>query len=125
MKKLILMAAATLLSAQVAFAQTAAPEAAGDKKPAMAENKDAAEAPAKKELTPQQQKMKNCNSQAVGKKGDERKAFMKECLSGAKATDASVSSPQQEKMKACNKDAGAKGLKGEDRKNFMSACLKG
>jgi hypothetical protein len=29
----------------------------------------------------QQSKMKQCNADAKGKKGDERKAFMKECLS--------------------------------------------
>lgn len=36
-----------------------------------------------KELTPQQQKMKDCNADAKSKalKGDERKAFMKACLS--------------------------------------------
>ena len=28
----------------------------------------------------QQTKMKTCNVDAAGKKGDERKAFMKECL---------------------------------------------
>ena len=31
--------------------------------------------------TKQQNKMKTCNADAKGKKGDERKAFMKECLS--------------------------------------------
>ena len=34
-------------------------------------------------LTPQQQKMHDCNAHAAGKKGDERKAFMKQCLSAA------------------------------------------
>jgi hypothetical protein len=29
----------------------------------------------------QQNRMKTCNAEAKGKKGDERKAFMKECLS--------------------------------------------
>jgi hypothetical protein len=28
----------------------------------------------------QQNKMKTCNADAAGKKGDERKAFMSECL---------------------------------------------
>jgi len=31
--------------------------------------------------TPQQQKMKDCNAQASGQKGDERKKFMSSCLS--------------------------------------------
>ena len=33
----------------------------------------------------QHQKMKDCNKQAAGKKGAERKALMKECLSGTKS----------------------------------------
>jgi uncharacterized protein HemX len=64
----------------------------------------------------QQSKMTECNAQAAGKKGDERKAFMKECLSAKKET------PQQAKMKSCNADA--KGMKGDERKKFMSECLK-
>jgi psiF repeat-containing protein len=70
--------------------------------------------------TPQQQKMKDCNAQASGKTGDERKAFMKECLSAKPMKQAT---PQQEKMKACNKEASGKALKGDDRKKFMSTCL--
>jgi len=70
--------------------------------------------------TPQQQKMKDCNAQASGKKGDERKAFMKECLS---AKPMKQGTPQQEKMKACNKEASGKQLKGDERKKFMSTCL--
>ena len=64
----------------------------------------------------QQSKMTECNAQAAGKKGDERKAFMKECLSAKKET------PQQAKMKSCN--AEAKDMKGDARKKFMSECLK-
>ena len=70
--------------------------------------------------TPQQQKMKDCNAQASGKTGDERKTFMKECLS-AKPMQATTA--QQEKMKVCNKEASGKELKGDDRKKFMSTCL--
>lgn len=76
----------------------------------------------------QQEKMKECNKQAEGKKGDERKAFMKQCLSKEgvpAAAPADKKAAQQEKMKACNKDAGEKKLKGDDRKKFMSDCLKG
>jgi len=76
----------------------------------------------KKELTPQQQKMANCNKEAGEKKlsGDERKKFMSTCLSadGKKIT-------QQEKMTYCNKEAGDKKLSGEERKKFMSSCLSG
>ena len=41
----------------------------------------AADAAKPKTLTPQQQRMADCNKQATGKKGDDRKAFMKSCLS--------------------------------------------
>lgn len=45
------------------------------------------------QATPQQDKMKTCNAEAKGKKGDERKAFMKECLS-AKPTKAATRSEE-------------------------------
>lgn len=68
-----------------------------------------------KPKTPQQEKMANCNTDAEGKKGDERKAFMKTCLSTKPET-------QQNKMKTCNVAAADK--KGDERKAFMSECLK-
>lgn len=67
--------------------------------------------------TPQQAKMGECNHQAAGKKGDERKAFMKDCLSNKPAPAPS----RQDKMRSCNKDAAGK--KGDDRKAFMKGCL--
>jgi len=98
----------------------------------------------------QQSRMKECNAQAKGKMGDERKAFMKSCLSGdaaaaaAKAAPAPAAAPaktekapatapelsksgkpltaQQQKMKDCNVEA--KGMKGLERRKFMSGCLK-
>jgi psiF repeat len=111
----------------------------------------AAEKAAAKEMTPQQQKMVDCNKKAEGKKGDDRKAFMSQCLkadSAAKPAVASKPAPkpapaakaapaaakpapsaaqlaQQEKMKTCNADATTKGLTGDARKSFMSTCLKG
>jgi len=69
------------------------------------------------EPTAQQNKMKTCNAEATGKKGDERKAFMKECLSAKPA----VKPTQQDKMKQCNADASGK--KGDERKAFMKECL--
>jgi len=69
----------------------------------------------------QQERMKDCNTQAEGKKGDERKTFMSSCLSGKEMAPAKMT--QQEKMTACNKKAGD--MKGDDRKKFMSTCLKG
>jgi hypothetical protein len=65
--------------------------------------------------TAQQKLMGTCNTEAAGKKGDERKEFMKSCLSDGKKR-------QQERMKTCNVDA--TGKKGDERKAFMSECLK-
>jgi hypothetical protein len=73
------------------------------------------------EPTAQQNKMKTCNADATGKKGDERKAFMKECLSAKPAAAAEPKLTQQEKMKKCNVDA--TGKKGDERKGFMKECL--
>ncbi|PLZ03782.1 phosphate starvation-inducible protein PsiF [Burkholderia sp. WAC0059] len=84
----------SLLAAPV-FAQTAAP------------------------LNSQQSRMKTCNAQATGKKGDDRKAFMKQCLSGGAPAPAALT-PQQ-RMKACNGQAAGK--TGDDRKAFMKQCL--
>jgi hypothetical protein len=69
----------------------------------------------------QQTRMKDCNVQAKGKTGDERKKFMSACLSGKEAPAPKMT--QQEKMKACNAKATDK--KGDERKKFMSECLKG
>lgn len=79
---------------------------------------------AKKELTPQQQRMSDCSKQSKGMKGEEHKKFMASCLKG-ETTAAAAKPTQQDKMKSCNADASAKKLKGAERKNFMSTCLKG
>lgn len=85
----------------------------------------------------QQDKMKGCNVEAKGMKGNDRKAFMKKCLkkdyvlksdaakSDVKPAVSSAKTTQREKMKSCNADAKAKALKGAERKKFMSSCLKG
>jgi opacity protein-like surface antigen len=62
----------------------------------------------------QQMRMTQCNKDAEGKTGEERKAFMSQCLSAKKET-------QQDKMKTCN--AQAEGKKGDERKAFMKDCL--
>jgi hypothetical protein len=69
----------------------------------------------------QQERMKECNTKAGERKGDDRKKFMSDCLKGDQPTAAQTK--QQERMKDCNKQAGDK--KGDERKKFMSACLKG
>ncbi|MBF9235024.1 PsiF family protein [Microvirga alba] len=77
-------------------------------------------------MTPQQERMKTCNTEAGTKHlgGDARKTFMSDCLAG-KATGSTghALTPQQTKMKSCNTQASS--MKGEARKNFMSSCLKG
>lgn len=115
----LLAISATLAFAGAAFAAAPASTAPSAAKPHSA----------------QQQRMVDCNKQATGKKGDERKAFMSSCLKGqstaaAPAAAAPAATPaahetQQEKMKSCNADAKTKALKGADRKAFMSSCLKG
>lgn len=70
--------------------------------------------------TPQQEKMKSCNAEAKGKKGDERKVFMKECLSGGGAA-ASPAAADCEK-KAVSKDG--KPLAGAAKASFMKKCEK-
>ena len=80
----------------------------------------AASVPAMAAGNAQQDKMKSCNSQAAGKKGDEHKAFMKECLAADKPAKAGKSN---DKMAACNTKS--KGMKGEEHKKFMSECMKG
>lgn len=77
---------------------------------------------ADKPVTAQQSRMGECNKQATGKKGDERKTFMSSCLSG-KAAPVAVKLTPQQRMSACNKEA--TGKKGDERKAFMSSCLKG
>jgi hypothetical protein len=42
-------------------------------------------APASAQVNPQQQRMKDCNTQAKNMTGDARKAFMSSCLSGGSA----------------------------------------
>ena len=81
----------------------------------------AAQADEKKEPTPQQQRMTQCNKDAAGKSGDERKAFMSECLKAKPAAATAKGTPQQERMKKCNADA--TGKTGDERKKFMSQCL--
>lgn len=65
----------------------------------------------------QQNKMAQCNKDATGKSGEERKQFMSQCLSNKPAPET-----QQQKMGRCNKEA--TGKKGDERKQFMSDCLK-
>ncbi len=70
------------------------------------------------QATPQQDKMKSCNVEAKGKKGDERKAFMKECLSGGAA-----SAPATSADAVCEKSAADKKLHGAAAKSHIKKCM--
>lgn len=85
-----------------------------------AEGKDA-KSPAQ---AAQQQRMKDCNADAKGMKGEQRSGFMSSCLKG-ETGEKSGRTAQQNKMSTCNKEASAKSMKGDDRRKFMSECLKG
>ena len=54
--------------------------------------------PASAQLNPQQQRMKDCNTQASGMTGDARKQFMSSCLSGGSAV---TKGPHCTKGKPC------------------------
>jgi hypothetical protein len=105
MKSLLSLIAALLLSAGLA-------QAADDVKA------ETAAPAAKKELSSSQQRMVDCNKDATGKKGDERKDFMRQCMKASKP----AAGEQKNRMKECNKEA--TGKKGDERKAFMSECLK-
>lgn len=79
-----------------------------------------------KALTPQQQRMNDCNSKASAQalKGDARKSYMSACLSGKSAPAAKPMTAQQQKMVDCNAQASTQKLGGEARKTFMKSCLK-
>ena len=76
-----------------------------------------------KELTAEQQKMKDCNRTASDRqmKGDERREFMSQCLRKDGGNELTA---QQERMKTCNRQAGDKDLKGDQRRDYMSDCLR-
>jgi psiF repeat-containing protein len=61
--------------------------------------------PASAQLSPQQQRMKDCNAQATGMTGDARKSFMSSCLSGA---GAETKKPHCTKGKPCGNSCIAK-----------------
>ena len=68
----------------------------------------------------QQNKMKTCNAEAKGKKGDERKVFMKECLSAkADAPAAAAAAPSA----ACEKSAADKKLAGAAKASHIKKCM--
>ncbi len=73
------------------------------------------------QATPQQDKMKACNAEAKGKKGDERKAFMKDCLGAKPAAAAEAASAPGNA--ACEKSAADKKLHGAAAKSHIKKCM--
>lgn len=83
----------------------------------------AAGAAAAGELTPAQQRMKACNTQAKEKQldGAARNRFVTACLNGD--GHASAVTPRQRLHEQCNERA--RGLEGAERRGFMTQCEKG
>jgi len=83
----------------------------------------AASAAAARDLTPAQQRMKSCNTQAQAKglDGAERNRFITACLNGD--GHPRVQTPRQRLHDECNERA--RGLEGAERRGFMTQCEKG
>ena len=75
-------------------------------------------------LTPAQQRMRSCNTQAKHKhlNGAERSHYLTDCLNGRKAGHPLT--PLQAKNEACTKQADRRSLEGAERRGFMSECIK-
>ena len=76
-------------------------------------------------LTPQQQRMRACNTQADQKQltGGDRNHFIRACLKGANGNGHRMT-PRQKQNQACNDQAKKQGLEGAERRGFMSECTK-
>jgi hypothetical protein len=76
-------------------------------------------------LTPDQKRLRACNTRAKEKplKGPERLHFMTHCLKGHDG-DGPALTAHQRKNEACTKRADNRGLEGAERRGFMSDCVK-
>jgi hypothetical protein len=76
-------------------------------------------------LTPDQKRMKACNTQAKAKdiKGAERSRFMSHCLKGNDG-EAPKPTAHQRKNETCTKRADNRSLEGAERRGFMSDCVR-
>jgi len=76
-------------------------------------------------LTPDQKRMRTCNTRAKEKqlKGPERSHFMTSCLEGRDG-DGPRLTAHQRKNQTCTKRADNRGLEGAERRGFMSNCVK-
>ena len=75
-------------------------------------------------LTPQQQRVRACNTQAKekGLEKRERSRFITDCLNGRKGKRPLT--PIQAKNEACTKEADQRRLDGAARRGFMGECTK-
>jgi hypothetical protein len=76
-------------------------------------------------LTPQQERMRSCNTRATQKQlqGAERRHFLTDCLKGANGNGRRLT-VQQRKNEDCNRQARERRLEGAERRGFMSECVK-
>jgi len=76
-------------------------------------------------LTPDQKRMRACNTQAKQKQlsGAERSRFMTHCLNGRNGEAPSLTA-HQAKNESCTQYADERGLEGAERRGFMSDCVK-
>ena len=76
-------------------------------------------------LTPDQQRMRACNTQAKEKplSGAERSRFMSHCLNGRNGK-APTPTPRQAKNESCTKEADERRLEGAARRGYMSDCVR-
>lgn len=84
MKTAILIALVSLVASSAVYAEPPSPPAKAAPAaavPAVTPTATKVAAPQPTAVVSQQDKMRNCNKEATGKKGAERKAFMKTCLS--------------------------------------------
>lgn len=75
-------------------------------------------------LTPDQQHLRACNTQAKqqGLSKRERSRYVTDCMSGRKGKRALT--PIQAKNEACTREADQRGLDGAARRGFMGECTK-
>jgi hypothetical protein len=75
-------------------------------------------------LTPEQQRLRSCNTQAKAKglSARERSRFITDCLNGRKGKRPLT--PLQARNEACTKEADGRHLEGAERRGFMSDCNK-
>jgi hypothetical protein len=85
-------------------------------------------APAWAQLSPQMQKLNECNikASALGYTGETRKSYVNACVNGQQhLTPVSKAlSATQQKTSACEDQANTQKLGGEARQTFLKSCLR-